>query len=158
MSTWGNSTSWPLAGIPISGTFTAHDEKVTSPFANANVPGYYSEVTFNQTYSGNITYTHTFTPTLFNELRVSVAAPPPPSYRAPIASLPSPASLGIQITPDLTTGPTNLDFDQNGTHDWGPVSTGPTRLCQYHLLLLRQRLVDKGVEQTSEDPIFLLSL
>ncbi len=107
----------------VSGTFTAHDEKSTSPFANANVPGY-TEVSFTQTYSGNITYTHTFTPSVFNELRVS-AVRSTPTLRAPVASLSSPASLGIQITPDLTTGPTNLDFTQTGL-TIGPSVNGPT--------------------------------
>jgi hypothetical protein len=107
----------------ISGTFTAHDEKTTSPFGNATVPGYTS-ASFTQTYSGNITYTHTFTPSLFNELRVS-AVRSTPTVRAPTANLPSPASLGIQITPDLITGPTDLYFYQSGlTVGFSP--NGPT--------------------------------
>ena len=107
----------------ISGTFTAHDEKTTSPFGNASVPGYTS-ASFTQTYSGNITYTHTFTPSLFNELRVS-AVRSTPTVRSPTSSLSSPASLGIQITPDLTTGPTDLYFYQSGlTVGFSP--NGPT--------------------------------
>jgi hypothetical protein len=96
----------------ISGTFTAHDEKTTNPFANANVTGYTS-ASFVQTYSGNVSYTHTFTPSLFNEFRVS-AVRSTPTNRVPTSSLPSPASLGIQITPDLTTGPTLLYFNETG--------------------------------------------
>ena len=98
--------------------------KSTSPFSSANVTGYTS-ASFVQTYSGNVTYTHTFTPTLFNELRVS-AVRSTPTDRVPTSNLPSPASaLGIQITPDLTTGPTNLDFDQTGL-TIGPSVNGPT--------------------------------
>ncbi len=48
-----------------------------------------------------------------------------PVDRAPVANLQSPASLGIQITPDLTTGPTNLDFDETGL-TIGPSVNGPT--------------------------------
>jgi adenine-specific DNA methylase len=88
----------------ISATFTTHDEKTTSPYASANVNGYTS-ATFTQTYSGSITYTHTFTPALFNELRVT-AARSTPTERVPTSKLPGPADLGIAVTPDLTTGPT----------------------------------------------------
>ena len=41
--------------------------------------------------------------------------------------------LGIDITPDLATGPTNIYFD-NGFHI-GPSENGPTRLRRKHLLL-----------------------
>lgn len=96
----------------ISATFTAHDEDVTSPYANANVNGYTS-ATFTQTYSASVTYTHTFTATLFNELRAT-AVRSTPDERVPTSSLPSPSSLGIQITPDLTTGPSLLYFNETG--------------------------------------------
>ncbi len=96
----------------ISGTFTAHDEKVTNPFSSANVTGY-TAANYNQTYSGTITYTHTFTPALFNELRVS-AVRSTPSDRTPTSNLPGPQALGIQVTPDLTTGPSLLYFNQTG--------------------------------------------
>ena len=106
----------------LSGTFTAHDEKSTNPFQFADVAGF-TAATYSQTYSGNITYTHTFTPSLFNEVRVS-AVRSTPTDRAPVANLQSPASLGIQITPDLTTGPTDLSFN-NGL-SIGPSVNGPT--------------------------------
>jgi hypothetical protein len=107
----------------ISGTFTAHDEKTTDPFSSANVPGY-NAASFVQTYSGNITYTHTFTPSLFNELRVT-AVRSTPTNRVPTSTLSSPAALGIQITPDLTTGPTLLSFYQSGL-SIGFSPNGPT--------------------------------
>jgi hypothetical protein len=107
----------------ISGTFTAHDEKTTSPFSSANVPGYTS-ATFTQTYSGTLTYTHTFTPSLFNELRVN-AVRSTPTNRVPTSTLPGPASLGIAVTPDLSTGPTLLSFSQSGLNI-GFSPNGPT--------------------------------
>ena len=107
----------------ISGTFTAHDSEVTSPFANANVPGYTS-ATFNQTYSGTMTYTHTFTPSLFNEVRATVVRTTPDD-RVPVGTLPGPQSLGIQVTPDLTTGPTLLSFQGTGLNI-GYTGGGPT--------------------------------
>jgi len=107
----------------ISGTFTADDTKSTSPFANANVTGYTS-ASFTQSYSGTITYTHTFTPSLFNELRVN-AVRSTPSQGVPTSTLPGPAALGIQITPDITTGPTLLSFYQSGLNT-GFSGNGPT--------------------------------
>ncbi len=96
----------------ISGTFTAHDQKETEPFVFANVPGY-TTARFTQTYSGSVTYTHTFTPALFNEFRVT-AVRSTPEQDVPTEKLPSPSSLGIAITPDLTSGPSILSFSQSG--------------------------------------------
>jgi hypothetical protein len=107
----------------ISATFTAHDEKSTNPFANANVTGYTSGA-FAQTYSGSIAYTHTFTPTLFNELRVT-AVRNTPSQGVPDSTLPGPSTLGIQVTPDITTGPTLLSFYSSGL-SIGFSGNGPT--------------------------------
>jgi hypothetical protein len=107
----------------ISGTFTAHDQKTTNPFANANVPGYTS-ASYLQTYSGTISYTHTFTPALFNEFRIT-AVRSTPSQDAPVTKLPGPQALGIAVTPDITTGPSILQFDQTGlTTGFSP--NGPT--------------------------------
>ncbi len=96
----------------ISGTFTSHDEQVTRPFSSANVTGY-TDQNLTQTYSGVVTYTHTFTPALFNEFRVT-AVRSTPNDRAPTTTLPGPQALGIAITPDLTTGPTPLYFNATG--------------------------------------------
>jgi hypothetical protein len=107
----------------ISGTFTAHDTKTTNPFANANVSGYTS-ASFGQSYSGSINYTHTFTPSLFNEVRVT-AVRSTPSQDVPTINQPGPAALGIQITPDIVTGPTLLSFYQAGLNT-GFSGGGPT--------------------------------
>ena len=54
----------------LSATFSAHDSDTTNPFSPANVSGY-NAATFVQTYSGNINYTHVFTPSLLNEARIT---------------------------------------------------------------------------------------
>jgi hypothetical protein len=98
----------------ISGTFTAHDNKTTYPFAFANVSGY-NAADYLQTYSGSVNYTHVFTPALLNEARIT-AVRSDSDDRVPLGSLQSvsPAVLGINITPDLATGPPVLNFYGSG--------------------------------------------
>jgi hypothetical protein len=109
----------------LSGTFTAHDSETTSPFANANVTGYTS-ATFAQTYSASINYTHVFTPSILNEARVT-AVRSTPTQDVPITPLDkvTPAVLGINITPDLVTGPPELYFYGTGLST-GFSGGGPT--------------------------------
>jgi hypothetical protein len=94
----------------LSGTFSAHDNKITNPFSYANVDGYTAANSL-QTYSGNINYTHVFTPALLNEARIT-AVRSDSSQDAPTSALSkvTPAGLGINITPDQTTGPPLLFF------------------------------------------------
>ena len=94
----------------LSGTFSAHDNKITNPFSYANVGGYTAANSL-QTYSGNINYTHVFTPALLNEARIT-AVRSDSSQDAPTSALSkvTPAGLGINITPDQTTGPPLLFF------------------------------------------------
>ena len=109
----------------VSGTFTAHDNDNTSPFYSADVSGYNAS-NFLQTYSGNINYTHVFTPALLNEARIT-AVRTVADDSVPLGSLQSvtPATLGINITPDLVTGPPVLYFDGSGlTTGYSPY--GPT--------------------------------
>jgi hypothetical protein len=109
----------------VSGTFTAHDNENTSPFYNATVSGY-NAANFLQTYSGSINYTHIFTPSLLNEARIS-AVRSDSDGSVPITSLSSvtPAVLGINITPDIVTGPPDLYFYGSGlTIGFSPY--GPT--------------------------------
>ncbi|HEX4808073.1 MAG TPA: carboxypeptidase regulatory-like domain-containing protein [Bryobacteraceae bacterium] len=107
----------------LTGTFTAHDAKITSPFANAYVTGYTSAA-FNQTYSGSLAYTHIFTASLFNEVRAS-AVRNTPTNASPTTKLPSPQQLGVNITPDVTTGPPALYFYGSGLQT-GFSPNGPT--------------------------------
>jgi len=109
----------------VSGTFTAHDRETTNPFYNATVSGY-NAATFYQTYSGSINYTHIFTPSLLNEGRIT-AVRSDFDGSIPLGSLSkvTPAGLGINITPDLVTGPPDLYFDGSGlTIGYSPY--GPT--------------------------------
>jgi len=96
----------------ISGTFTSHDENVSSPFVSGftNVTGY-TTTTYNQTYSGSLNYTHIFTPTIVNEARMT-AVRSTPNDRVPSTgnSAFGPSQLGINITPDQVTGPPTLWF------------------------------------------------
>jgi hypothetical protein len=119
----------------LSGTFSAHDRDVTFPFAFSNVTGYTS-ADFEQTYSGNINYTHVFTPSLLNEARVT-AVRSTPNDRTPTTALSkvTPADLGINITPDQVTGPPELWFQ--GTNlftgfDYGGPTTFANTVYAYY--------------------------
>ena len=109
----------------LSATFTAHDAKTTNPFANADVNGY-TAANFTQTYSGSITYSHVFTPAIVNEARIT-AVRSTPSQATPVTALDkvTPADLGINITPDIVTGPPILYFYGTGLST-GFSGSGPT--------------------------------
>jgi hypothetical protein len=109
----------------LSATFTAHDSKTTNPFGNADVNGYTS-ANFTQTYSGSITYSHVFTPAIVNEARIT-AVRSTPSQDTPVTALDkvTPADLGINITPDIVTGPPILYFYGTGLNT-GFSGGGPT--------------------------------
>ncbi|MBA3915069.1 MAG: TonB-dependent receptor, partial [Acidobacteriales bacterium] len=79
------------------------------PFSYADVPGFPDNSEFRD-YFVNFAYTHIFRANLLNELRVTAERSHNEAV-IPAVSLPSPAQLGIGITPDLPTGPTNLLFD-----------------------------------------------
>jgi hypothetical protein len=119
----------------LTGTFTAHDSETTSPFGNSNVGGY-TAATFGQTYSGNVNYTHVFSPTLLNEARVTaVRNSPHNSTPATSLSKVTPADLGVNITPDQITGPPILYFDgtglSTGFSPGGPTSFANTIYAYY---------------------------
>ena len=113
----------------LSGTFDAHNETQLLPFSfngpseGANVPGYPSNSSINS-YFANVSWTHIFTPALFNEFRATAQRFNNLQY-APATKLPTPGALGIGITPDDPTGPTLLNFI-NGTEVVGPSPNGPT--------------------------------
>ena len=119
----------------LSGTFSAHDRNVTYPFAFANVTGYTS-ADFEQTYSGNINYTHVFTPSLLNEARVT-AVRSTPNDRTPTTALSkvTPADLGVNITPDQVTGPPELWFYGTNLYtgfDYGGPTTFANTIYAYY--------------------------
>jgi hypothetical protein len=105
-------------------TFGVDWSNQLTPFDYATVPGF-SDVSDFQDYFGNVNYTHIFSPTLLNEAWLTVQRVYSKSEN-PAVDLPKPSDLGIAITPDLPTGPTNLYFvDSNlliGFSNIGPQS------------------------------------
>lgn len=80
-----------------------------TPFDYANVPGFPHFSDFHD-YFLNFTYTRIFSATLLNEFKAT-AVRSSNNAENPARDLPKPAELGIGITPDLPTGPTNLAWD-----------------------------------------------
>lgn len=106
------------AGDPYNGTL--------NPFPFATVPGFASRNTANY-YFTNIGYTRIISPTLLNEFHF-VTHRGNALHDTPVNKLPTPASLGIGITPDVATGPTNLFFDTGLSI--GESENGPTRYVE----------------------------
>ncbi|HLK21480.1 MAG TPA: TonB-dependent receptor [Bryobacteraceae bacterium] len=77
-------------------------------------------------YLGTASYTKTFSPTMVNEFRFT-AQRNNGRQAFPTTKLPTPAQLGVGITPDEATGPTRLYFyDENLSNGFSP--QGPTKL------------------------------
>ena len=95
-----------------------------TPFDYANVPGYPDFSDFHD-YFLNAAYTHIFSPTLLNEFKAT-AVRSSNNAENPAVTLPTPAQLGIGVTPDLPTGPTNLLFDTGMTVGFSTI--GPQRI------------------------------
>ncbi len=79
-----------------------------SPFASANVPGF-TNLTYTHQYYGSVNYVKTITPSVLNDFRF-IAQRNNNLQAVPVGSLPTPAQLGIGITPDVATGPSRLSF------------------------------------------------
>ena len=105
-------------------TFTHQIYPQYYPFWNNNVPGF-PITRGNDTFSGTVAYTHTFTPALLNELRVT-AQRLDHSQDVPANKQPGAAQLGINVTPDQNTGPPIMFFDGTGM-TVGYSYQGPTR-------------------------------
>jgi outer membrane receptor protein involved in Fe transport len=97
-----------------------------NPLPYATVPGFPSHTEANY-YFANLGYTRIFSPTLLNEFHF-VAHRSNYLQDEPGNSLPTGPALGIQITPDLATGPTNIFFDTG--FQIGPSENGPTRFVE----------------------------
>jgi Carboxypeptidase regulatory-like domain/TonB-dependent Receptor Plug Domain len=98
----------------------------SNPFPYATVPGFPSVTTANY-YFVNLAYTRVFSPTLLNEFhfvthRSNYLQDEPGNH------LPTGPQLGIEITPDVATGPTNIYFDTG--LQIGPSENGPTRYVE----------------------------
>jgi hypothetical protein len=110
----------------ISATIGVNRVPSLNPFPYATVPGYPSRTVANYYYT-NIGYTRVFSPTLLNDFHFVTHRS---NYLSDIPAnhLPTGPSLGIGITPDVATGPTNIYFD-NG-FQIGPSENGPTRYVE----------------------------
>ena len=110
----------------ISATIGANRTLFLNPFPYATVPGFPSRTTADYYYT-NIGYTRIFSPTLLNEFHF-VTHRSNYLQDSVVTNLPSGPSLGIGITPDLATGPTNIYFDTG--YQFGPSENGPTRFVE----------------------------
>jgi len=110
----------------LSATIGVNRTPSLNPFPYATVPGFPSR-TVADYYFTNIGYTRIFSPTLLNEFHFV-------THRSNflqdtvVTHLPTGPSLGIGITPDLATGPTNIFFDTG--YQFGPSENGPTRYVE----------------------------
>jgi len=110
----------------IAATIGLNRTPSVNPFPYATVAGFPSR-TVADYYFTNIGYTRIFSPTLLNEFHFV-------THRSnflqdvPTTHLPTGPSLGIGITPDLATGPTNIFFDTG--YQIGPSENGPTRFVE----------------------------
>jgi hypothetical protein len=100
----------------LSVTIAAQDTPSTVPFSGASgattVNGYPIADDVSA-YFGSITYTHTFTSALLDVARLT-GQRNDNFQNFPIGTTPGPSKLGINITPDLVDGPTNIDLLGSG--------------------------------------------
>ena len=118
------------AANTVSGTFTTRDQKVLLPFGPSpnppyNVPGFPIR-DGSTTYFGSISYMHTFTPALLNELRVT-AQRAVGNQGVPATKNPTAMQLGMNLPSDDPTGPPELAFLGSNVTT-GPSLQGPTSL------------------------------
>ncbi len=108
----------------LSATLTSQIYPTLQPFSNGSdivgFPGTYQ----TNTYYGGVTYTHTFTPALLNELRIT-AQRLDHSQAVPATKTPTASELGVNITPDQPTGPPIIGFLGTGLNI-GESPQGPT--------------------------------
>ena len=110
----------------LSATLGVNRVAYGNPYPYATVPGFPSKTVANY-YFLNLGYTRIFSPTLLNEFHFVTHRSN--DLQDSVANhLPTGPSLGVQITPDLTTGPTNLFFDTG--LDIGLSENGPTRYVE----------------------------
>ena len=100
----------------LSATMAAQDSPSTVPYSGASGATTVSGFPVSddvEAYFANITFTHTFTPTLLNVARLT-GQRNNNFQNYPIGTRPGPSQLGINITPDLVDGPTNIDLLGSG--------------------------------------------
>jgi outer membrane receptor protein involved in Fe transport len=110
----------------LSATIGVNHVPSLNPFPFATVPGYPSSTVANYYYA-NLGYTRIVSPTVLNEFHF-VAHRSNFLADTVVTHLPTGPSLGIGITPDLASGPTNILFDDGFA--LGPSENGPTRYVE----------------------------
>ena len=110
----------------LSLTEGVHRNFHTLAYPFASVAGFPTHSVVNY-YFTNVGYTRVFSPTLLNEFHFVTHRS---NYLSdtPGRNLPTPAGLGIGVTPDVATGPTNLFFDTGLA--LGFSEGGPTRYVE----------------------------
>jgi hypothetical protein len=98
----------------LTGTFTSQLYPTLQPFSNGSDVVGFPDTYQTNTYFGALTYTHTFTPALLNELRVT-AQRLDHTQAYPATTAPTASQLGIAITPDR---PAHYRVSGNRTEHW----------------------------------------
>ncbi|MGB9084326.1 MAG: carboxypeptidase regulatory-like domain-containing protein, partial [Terriglobales bacterium] len=111
----------------ISATLGLNKTYSYNPLDASSVAGYPSISRANY-YFLNLEYTRIFSPTLLNEFHFVAHRSNYISDVEAKASTFNDSDLGINVTPDITTGPTNIYFD-TGFYI-GPSENGPTRYLE----------------------------
>jgi hypothetical protein len=99
---------------------------ILDPYSFATVPGFADTSNFTDWFT-TVAYTHIFSANLLNEARVGFHRNTV-GQEMPAARLPTPAELGIGITPDLPSAPPDLVFDF-GTLALGSSPLGPSNVA-----------------------------
>ena len=110
----------------IATTFGWDRAHTLNPYSFATVPGFADTDDFTDWFT-TIAYTHVFSPILLNEFRVAFVRNTVDQEK-PAKALPKPSDLGIGITPDLPSGPTDLVFDF-GALNLGSSPLGPSQVA-----------------------------
>lgn len=90
----------------------------------AGGPGF-PTTTVPHNYFSSFTYTHSFSPTFLSEFHFTLQRNAQ-DQAVPSSVLPTPAQLGVGVTPDQSTGPTRLGFSSGLVTGFSP--QGPTKL------------------------------
>jgi len=105
----------------LSVTLGGSTNPITNPFDGTNVAGFGSLSNLRR-YFANANFTSVISPVLLNEFRAT-AQRQNRLRSAPVGTAPTPAQLGIAITPDDPNGPPVLDFSSGlavGYSGYGP--------------------------------------
>jgi hypothetical protein len=121
-----NPTERDHLSASVSGRRTSELRPFQSQSLTAQTgPGFPGDYVVHGYYS-SLSYTHTFSPNVLNEFRFSLQRNVG-QQATPAAALPTPAALGVGVTPDQATGPTRLGFEGNLLIGFSP--QGPTVLA-----------------------------